>query len=291
LLPQRYVRSNPIRIAIETKAVQEEMEEQMRVLYVALTRPQHLLVIVDAKSNKTYASSLTRSAIFRRIGYSGWLATILSNKTSDLYNEVEVIGKISEISAPSISPVIHEFTPILRTEQPFEYQTPSSQEQAFFPDFTLHYRDILDGKERGTRLHRLIERLPMTIWTPALIHSIDPSCTQDEIDALMAFHDSDYYQNAKSAVIEREYPFAILQQNRLVNGIVDMLAIYPDRVELVDFKTDRSGTASQLIERYQGQLRAYYDALRIVYPEKEVKTFLYSFNLREILEVYHENHP
>ncbi len=291
LLPQRYVRNNPIRIAIETKAVQEEMEEQMRVLYVALTRPQHLLVIVDAKSNKAYASALTRSAVFRRIGYSGWLATILSNKTSDLYNETEVFGNVSERFAPSVPQKTSEFTPIPRIEETFDFQTPSSQEQVFFPDFTLHYRDVLDGKERGTRLHRLIERLPMTTWDSELIHSIDPACTQDEIEALIAFHDTDYYQNAKSAIVEREFPFAILERNRLINGVVDMLAIYPDRVELVDFKTDRFGTATQLIERYQGQLRAYFEALRIVYPDKEVKTFLYSFNLKEILEVHHENHP
>jgi ATP-dependent exoDNAse (exonuclease V) beta subunit len=164
--------------------------------------------------------------------------------------------------------------------------TPSSQERAFAPDFTLRYRDILDGKERGTRLHRLIEKLPIRDWSQDTIRSIDAACTQEEIDALLRFYATSYYQDAMNSKIEKEFPFAILDGDTVITGVMDMLAIYPDRIEMVDFKTDRSGNADDLRLRYEGQIALYRKSISLAFLGKEIRTFLYSFTLKEIIEVF-----
>ncbi len=288
LLPERYVRDNPVRIALETKAIQEEMEEQMRVLYVALTRPQNVLVIVDSKPKNPFTSALTRSSVFNKIGYSGWLASIMYGKHSKLFIESDVTGDVSDEKIPFIAKQADPFTPIKKEKTITTYLTPSSQEIIFAPDFTLRYRDMLEGKERGTRLHRLIERLPLKDWDKELILRIDPTCTQDEIDSLLSFYHTDFYTKARLARVEKEFPFALLENNTIINGIIDMLVIYSDRVELMDFKADRHGSKEQLIERYQGQLNSYSIALSRIFLDKKVYTFIYSLTLKQVIEVKHE---
>ena len=288
ILPQRYIRNNPIRIAIETKAIQEEMEEQMRVLYVALTRPQNILVIVDAKPKTPFTNALTRSSVFGRIGYSGWLASVMYGKQSHLFVETDVSGEISKQKVVTETTPVVSFIPLIHSEAKVDYLTPSSQEHVFAPDFTLRYHETLEGKVRGTRLHRLIEQLPVDHWSDEIIRNIDSTSSTDEVDSLMTFYHSDFYTSARSAKIEKEFSFALLDKNTVINGIIDMLIIYPDRVELMDFKADRYATREQLVERYQGQIDAYHFALSKIYPDKRVYTFLYSLTLRQVIEVKHD---
>jgi ATP-dependent helicase/nuclease subunit A len=284
VFPDRYARKNPIRIAVETKAIQEEMAEEMRILYVALTRPQKKLIIVDT-TERLKITTLSRTSVFSLIGYSGWLKSIIKEVSNDLYIQQLVDDKVSPLRGSLIEPVSTEFIPPQRASLEYSVLTPSSQERTFAPDFTLRYRDVLDGKERGTRLHRLIEKLPLQDWSSDVILRIDPACTSDEIDSLINFYTSSFYQSAKNVKIEKEFPFAILKDSTVITGVIDMLAIYPDRIEMVDFKTDRSGNADELRLRYEGQIALYRKSLSLAFPDKEIRTFIYSFELNELLEV------
>ncbi|WP_276260601.1 UvrD-helicase domain-containing protein [Haloglomus litoreum] len=53
-----------------------------------------------------------------------------------------------------------------------------------------------------------------------------------------------------------------------LTGIIDLLHITPDRVEVIDYKTDLSRVAES---EYQKQLSAYYHVLTTVYPDREVR--------------------
>ena len=55
-LPERYVRTTIPRIAMEHKKDKEELEEEMRILYVATTRAQQQMHIVDCVFCLLYTS-------------------------------------------------------------------------------------------------------------------------------------------------------------------------------------------------------------------------------------------
>jgi ATP-dependent helicase/nuclease subunit A len=284
LFPERFIRQNPIRIAIETKAIQEGIEENMRILYVALTRPQRKLIIVDVHDPREIRP-LSRSLVSSSLGYSGWLRSIIGNSPNPLFTQKIVNGNISPMRGPSKSTISARFSPPQKDAKEYTVLTPSTQEKSFAPDFTLRYSDLFDGKERGTRLHRLIEKLPAQNWTSELILSIDSACTNAEIHSLLSFYASPFYQAAQHVTIEKEFPFAILDGTTVITGVIDMLAVFPDRIEMVDFKTDRSGNADDLRLRYEGQIALYRKSISLAFPDKEIKTFIYSFALEEIIEV------
>ena len=53
---------------------------------------------------------------------------------------------------------------------------------------------------------------------------------------------------------------------------------------LIDFKTD-AADAEQLKQRYAEQLHAYKRALHLLWPDKHVRGYLYSFHLDNYVEI------
>lgn len=63
-----------------------------------------------------------------------------------------------------------------------------------------------------------------------------------------------------------------------VTGFIDRLVVRPDRVDVIDFKTDRWGgdpvRRTEIGARYAPQLAAYREAVAGVYPERRVRMWL-----------------
>ncbi len=283
-LPERFVRSNPMRMALETKSVQDEMEEQMRVLYVALTRPQELLIIVDTapSEKKTIHSPLTRSMVFNKIGTTAWLISVLKPLNSPLF-KLSYIPPEPKIAEPSQEVTACEkFIAPIRNETSIVWRSPT-ESHPFKPTFILNYNAELVGKSRGTRLHKLVQMLPDGIWNSELILRIDPDCSNEEIHQLMSFNQSDWYTKMLKNALYKEFPFTLRKNNEILSGIMDMVSIGEDEIYLVDFKTDISLSEEQLIENYRAQITDYTASLKFMYPTHQVHCALYSFRHEKII--------
>ena len=72
----------------------------------------------------------------------------------------------------------------------------------------------------------------------------------------------------------------------LVQGIADLVLVYPDHLELLDYKTDRRKTEEQLRQDYHAQLELYARALdRRFTPRKVTYKAIYSLELGKLIEV------
>ena len=72
----------------------------------------------------------------------------------------------------------------------------------------------------------------------------------------------------------------------LIQGVID--AFYYDEnsdIILLDYKTDRVDEAQELITRYKTQLDYYQEALEKITGKRVKKRYIYSFTLREEIEV------
>ena len=54
---------------------------------------------------------------------------------------------------------------------------------------------------------------------------------------------------------------------------------------IIDFKTDRVENSVELIDSYSLQLKVYRKAIEKAYDVKVDKTYIYSFALKELIEV------
>lgn len=72
----------------------------------------------------------------------------------------------------------------------------------------------------------------------------------------------------------------------LVQGIADLLLVYPDHLELLDYKSDRRKTADQLAAEYAPQLNLYAVALdKRFAPKRVTRKGIYSLALGRWVEV------
>ena len=286
LLPERFKRDNPMTLAIKHKTLKEEKEEALRVWYVALTRAEQKLIIVDKHHKNLEEENLDLKLILGSRGYT--FLTMAAAKHMDQNFEVKLIAP------ETIEDRYHgrkEFQPAFkytkREEAPLIFKRPSSHAHVYVPK-VLELENFNDGKERGTRLHHLIENLPLNDWTSEQVLELDPSCTVDEVDALMAFYNSAWYAQMRRMDVYKEFPFIHRNENEVLRGIFDMIAVDEKDVYCVDFKTDRHLSEKEMLEMYQPQLEAYQSVLSKIYPNHRHHTGLYSFKHQSILELKSE---
>lgn len=72
----------------------------------------------------------------------------------------------------------------------------------------------------------------------------------------------------------------------LVQGIADLVLVYPDHLELLDYKTDRHKTEQQLVQQYRAQLNLYALAIEKRFaPKKITYKGICSLELGRLIEV------
>ena len=72
----------------------------------------------------------------------------------------------------------------------------------------------------------------------------------------------------------------------LVQGVADIVLVFPDHIELLDYKTDRRKSAAELVSAYSGQLALYARAIAERFAPKPVTYCgLYSFGLGRLVDV------
>ena len=71
----------------------------------------------------------------------------------------------------------------------------------------------------------------------------------------------------------------------LVQGIIDLYFEEEDRLILVDYKTDRVRSGTELIRRYETQLRRYSRALAAASGKTVGEVYIYSTALREFVRL------
>lgn len=72
----------------------------------------------------------------------------------------------------------------------------------------------------------------------------------------------------------------------LVQGIADIVLVYPDHLELLDYKTDRRKTRADFVRAYRAQLELYAKAIdKRFAPRRVTYKGIYSLELGELIEV------
>lgn len=279
-LPKRFVRKSPMRLAMDMKAIQDDVEEQIRLLYVALTRAERKMIIIDKKPTKHYPA-LNYTSILNALGPTNWIMLALNPNEGHQRIEVMAPTTLTQINPPL--PQEETLVMIEKPKQVIEFKTPSSKHTKF-THFKLNF-DTSIGSNHGTLIHELFEKLPHSGVTQAMIKALQPDITQKDIDAVLAFYDNDIARHCANGEIKHEFPFYALMDQDVLHGYMDMVAFTKEDTILVDFKTDRVTDPETLVELYTDQLKAYVRVLQKIQPAKPVRAYLYSLALKSFIEI------
>ena len=271
-MPYRTYRPTIQRLAAESLADLEDLEEFIRLLYVAITRAEDRLIIVDAVDRDFPVRDMSLSVLSERKGMTGLLLSALDEyplfrkvfitDTEDLSHQILEKRYVSALPSLQVRPEI--FRPI---------ELPSSTEVTSLPEPDEH--PVSYGKRYGTMMHEAIESLPDTLWTEEDLQ--DTFLNDSDRQKLLQFSASDLYRKCLSMEIHKEYPFYVLERTRRIHGVMDFTAVGPDEVIIIDFKTDRASVQT-IAERYRNQLLLYKEAMEREYPDKTIQVYAWSFH-------------
>ncbi|MBO4872890.1 MAG: UvrD-helicase domain-containing protein [Lachnospiraceae bacterium] len=171
----------------------------------------------------------------------------------------------------------------------------------------------ISAAEKGTLFHKLMEHLPperagsredAAAWlTEAKAAGLFSETQAASLDPEIA---AEFYRQpvghralaaAAKGKLQREKPFILGVPARepdpsdssgeivLVQGIIDLYFEEEDRLILVDYKTDRVRSGTELIRRYETQLRWYSRALAAASGKTVGEVYIYSTALREFVRL------
>lgn len=211
-------------------------------------------------------------------------------KAVEMYNQVHRAA----INLPSVqtpSQIKKFYEPVMDMEGVVvagQSQLKESTVQFKLPDFSKTKK--VTGAEIGSATHELMQRINLAkkptleTLTEALEQVQVSSAVKSKINLgkILSFFNTALGQEilANQDKLYREQPFSMLkkdeksQENFVVRGILDGYLLYDDKIALFDYKTDRYEHASQLVERYRGQLDLYAEALSRSYQIETVEKYL-----------------
>ncbi|WP_273837135.1 ATP-dependent DNA helicase [Halococcus sp. PRR34] len=219
---------------VRSACLSREYDEERRLMYVAMTR---------AKDHLLFSAGSSPSALFENLPLE------------------------PEESTPDVQPADGGGTvqSHLQIAIP-EREGPVSQSPHTLIDDSV-FEDVTDGKgsEFGRRVHEFAERY-------AEGESVEPESGEVEDDErhIKAFLDS---CEGDLRVEEPAYlPLTVDDEGVSISGVIDLLCVRPDEVDIVDYKTDRGRHAES---EYRKQVSVYYHVVAQCFPNRDVSASIF----------------
>lgn len=261
---------------------EQQIEEYSRLLYVAMTRARDRLIICGASKQEPKAYS--------------WYGMIRSGfdrlPETSIENDIRVFRLFGEIPQREVTPAspIRTLPDWARKQAPEENPelasfTPSSEggvdDRVYSPLEALSENRF----KRGLITHKLLQILPDLKYETREKAARSFLKTQNLSDILQESILDETIKILSDPVFAAVFGPGSLAEvpvtgdmgnGRLINGQIDRLIVTPDEILIVDFKTNRPSPSdiTDIPAQYRAQLKAYADALTLIYPGRPVKTAL-----------------
>jgi len=295
----------PVRVAIEAERARD-LEENMRLLYVAMTRAESWLVVAGAGDMGDEGSAQSWYRIVENgmrdaaaVRHTFPLGSGLRYETGD-WKQAHADEEKTRPGAPAETPVW------LRTAA----RTPAMPPEPLRPSDLGGSKVIGAGDEDATQteaalrygrqIHRLLEFLPTYApedWGQVaedLLAFGEDTAPPDEVPSLLrevrrvleSEHLSALFAPRTLAEVEVSAPIATEQSDR-IHGIIDRLIIEAERVLIVDFKTNRvvPENVDAVPDGILRQMGAYEAALSGIFPDRRIESAILWTRTAHLMEL------
>ena len=247
--------------------IKEEISEKIRLLYVALTRAREKMIFVCPLNDDIYNNEELVN-INDRLKYRSFL---------DIVNTIkdEFEGKIKNISDLSFVTKDYQKVKDIKLNNYDSLPLPIKK-------VNIEYNDLTENKFSKNNNKLLTKEELYVIQKGLDVHYAfevtdfkNPDYNIKYGDYIKRFLDNDLFKYIKNAKIFKEYEFVYEEGNNKYHGIIDLMLIYNDHVDIIDYKLSNVDDPN-----YIKQLNGYKN-----YISKRtglsVNTYLYSIEKDE----------
>ena len=258
------------------KFIQDEISEKIRLLYVALTRCKEKMIMLtcidedklNIDGNNTIVDYLTR------INYRSFQDIIKS-----IYDKLQ--NYIVKVNTPDIN-VDYKLTNVDLSNN-YIKDTMIKVNEVEFNNEILTKTNYSKGNsslysveekrniDEGIRNHYILENIDFTNPDYSLLNN-------DEISMVENFLSIPELANINNATIFKEYEFINDRNNKIERGIIDLMLVYKDYIDIIDYKLKNTSD-----DAYYKQLKGYKNYIENK-TNKKTNIYLYSILDKELIK-------
>ena len=250
--------------------IKEEISEKIRLLYVAVTRAKEKIIFVGPINNDIYNDEQIVNDN-TRLKYRSFLDIL--NTVKDDFNSIKNIDDLSFVTKDyqkfkDINISIEKTKPLPIKDINIEYTLQETNK------FSKTNNKLLTKEElyvinKGNEIHYAFE---MTDFK-------NPNYNQKYGNYIKRFLNNKLLKNIPLADIYKEYEFTYVAQESIYHGIIDLMLVYKDHIDIIDYKLSNIDDPA-----YLKQLSGYKDYIENK-TNLKVNTYLYSIEKDELKEV------
>lgn len=116
-------------------------------------------------------------------------------------------------------------------------------------------------------------------------YNLDEGVKQEIISEIKLLLSNKGYIGLMSGVSRSEVPVAGYVDGKFITGKIDLIIFKTDEIIIADYKTNRDAKENKniLVEKYTNQMELYKKLLKLMYPDKNIKTCLIFTKTTEIV--------
>lgn len=268
---------------LKNNYINEEISEKIRLFYVALTRSKEKMIMV-LPLEEIDIPNQKESGVLEdnyRIKYRSFKDIIISireyledyivninvedlNLTKD-YNKVKKTNYLDYINKTDRKLDVKEIN--VETNERVE-KTFSKEQKSLITKIERENMDL------GLKLHYAFEIVDFK--NPDIEKLNIDDFSKSKVDKLL---NNELLKNIKDADIYKEYEFMYEEDNKLYHGIIDLMLVYENHIDIIDYKLKNITD-----ENYINQLNGYKKYIEIK-TGKKVNTYLYSILDEKIIDL------
>ena len=271
-----------------------EREEHWRLLYVAMTRAEDLLVVtgITRTADRTLPDDNWHSAVDAVMVDMGaeWqdAGPRWGQKRVHAVHAKTWARPAKDKARPALPPVT--VPPWARLRAPEEARPPRPLAPSALGEDDVASPPQGSGRaaavSRGLLLHALFERLPPVApamrrdaamrWLAVQAATLDDAARGEMVAEVLAVLDDPAHAALFGPGSLAEVPLSAVVDGTVVAGIVDRLLVTEDAVTVIDYKTGRHvpAAATEVAPAYLRQMAAYRGALAVIFPGRRIDAAL-----------------
>ncbi|MGN6848244.1 MAG: double-strand break repair helicase AddA [Sphingomicrobium sp.] len=290
LRPKKDERCPPFEEVIQREEVRD-LQEHMRLLYVALTRAADRLIVSGVMPKQKKDGSDPRSPnswhviVERALGSigkpgEGYVALRYGSHESATAKRAKSKAEPAKVAIPDWAK--RAAPPEARPPRPLAPSAIAVDDESSPPPSEAMRAAAL----RGTWIHQLLERLPAVDpaarasaadrWLERSAEVSDPTIRDEIVRQVCGILSDPRFAKIFGPGSLAEAPLAAtLADGRVIAGTVDRLLVEADRVSVIDFKIGRVPPSdADVPNAHRAQMSAYSEALQVIFPGRRVSAFL-----------------
>ena len=252
--------------------IKDEISEKIRLLYVALTRAREKMIFVCPLDDSIYNTDKVVD-INQRLKYRSFLDIVntikdeFEGKTKNIDDLSFVTKDYQKTKNMNFNKIdVAEAFPIKKVN--IEYNSLSNNIFSKKAN-KLFTKDELYIMQKGNNIHYAFE----------LIDFKNPNFGIKYGEYVERFLKQDLLKNIKNGKVYKEYEFVYEKENSKYHGIIDLMIVYKDHIDIIDYKLSNINDIN-----YIKQLNGYKDYISFI-SMLPVNIYLYSIEKNVFKEV------